>query len=148
MNNKSSSIAVEQQFILTRFEQTTLVFPAHLVFETLLVERSRILPLPFYDSAIVGCFHATGKVVTLISPAQILSVKTNVMSEILTVICLGDSAEHLAGVGILVDQIIGSKVGEQFSRKTSSAQLMQEILFEPKLFANHLFQPQRLSIEQ
>ncbi|PSB04070.1 chemotaxis protein CheW [Merismopedia glauca] len=140
----SNSITVDRRFILTQVDRVTLVFPAHLVAETLLVERTRVLNLPFYDSAIAGCFHAGGKIVPLVSPAQFLGVQTNLMREFLTVVCLGESAEHLAGVGVLVDRLLGSRMGEKLFSMADSDRPTQEQLFEPKLFPKELFQPQRL----
>jgi chemotaxis protein histidine kinase CheA len=132
------------RFVLTKVEEVTLVFPAHLVAETILVERARVLNLPFYGAAIAGCFHAGGKIVPLVSPTQFLGVQTNLMMrEVLTVVCLGESAGHLAGIGVLVDQLLGSRMGEQLLSPP-----MKEQLFDPMLFPQEIFEPQRLRVKE
>jgi chemotaxis signal transduction protein len=131
------------RFVLTKVAEVTLVFPAHLVAETLLVERVRILNLPFYSTAIAGCFHAGGKIVPLVSPAQFLGGQTNLIREVLTVVCLGESAGHLAGVGVLVDQLLGSRMGEQLLSPS-----VPEQLFDLTLFPKEIFEPQRLRAKE
>lgn len=142
------SAIADRRFVLTKVDQTTLVFPAHLVVETLLIERTRVMNLPFYNTAIAGCFHAGGKVIPLVSPAQVLGGQINLMHEVLTVICLGESAQHLAGVGVLVDQMLGSRIGEKLFSTDHADQPTTELLFEPMLFPKGLFQPQRLRMEE
>jgi chemotaxis signal transduction protein len=137
------------RFVLAKVEEVTLVFPAHLVAETLLVERTRVLTLPFYGTAIAGCFHAGGKIVPLVSPAQFLGVQTNLMMrEVLTVVCLGESAQHLAGVGVLVDQLLGSRMGEKLLSTASGDRPIKEQLFDPILFPKEIFEPQRLRVKE
>jgi len=139
----SLSSTVDQRFILTKVDKVTLAFPANLVTETLLVERARVLTLPFYGAEIAGCFHAGGKVVPLVSPALFLGIQINLMREVLTVVCLGESAEHLAGVGILVDRMIGSQMGSQISEAPSQNSSRKEKYFDLKLLEIALFHPQR-----
>jgi chemotaxis signal transduction protein len=141
----SFSSTVDRRFILTKVDKVTLAFPANLVTETLLVERARVLTLPFYGAAIAGCFHAGGKVVPLVSPALFLGVQTNLMREVLTVVCLGEAAEHLAGVGILVERMIGSHVGfPSLQPQSTEAPMTNEIeQFDLALIGRDIFQPQR-----
>jgi chemotaxis signal transduction protein len=135
----SSPITGDRRFILTQVSLVTLIFPAHLVAETLLVERSRVLNLPFYKTAIAGCFHAGGKIVPLVSPAQLLEIQPNLVGEVLTVVCLGESAAHLAGVGILVDRLVGSQMGLPPSQSADR----EMKLFDLDAIEKDVFQPQR-----
>ncbi|MCU0536621.1 MAG: chemotaxis protein CheW [Hydrococcus sp. Prado102] len=141
-----------QRFLLAQIEQLTLVISSELVAEILLIERSQILPLPFYNPVILGCFHHAGQIVPLIATDRQLGIRmTSPTREISTVVRLSESAEHLAGVGLLVDKVLGSQTGDllpveifdsdiYFPATESDAPIK---LFTPQLLSGDLFAPLR-----
>jgi chemotaxis signal transduction protein len=155
MNNTeslvSSSSAEIKQFILTKIERLTLVFPASLVAKILLVDRSQILSLPFYDPIIVGCTYQTGEIVPLVATDRLLGMQQRIMGEVLTVVCLGKSAGDLAGVGLINDRALGSQTQDrlpprlvEISREdVPDNQKETTRLFSLSLLERELFQPQR-----
>lgn len=140
-----SNVVADQRFILTLIDKVTLLFPAQLVVETLMIERSQILSLPFYNPAILGCIHTGGKVIPLLSPAPFLGLPTRLMGEVLTVIHLGESADYLAGVGVIVERMTGSRMGlpslQSQGVDTSTENTIK--LFDLELIGRDVFQPQR-----
>jgi chemotaxis signal transduction protein len=149
-----SAIASAQsssRFILAQLDRLTLVFPANLVAETLLVARSQILPIPFYPSVILGCIHHAGQIVPLVATDQLLGISSTLTREQLTVVRLGKLAEKFAGVGLVVDRFLSSQTSEQlpaeifdsdlyFPATESDATLK---LFRVQLLSGELFLPQR-----
>jgi chemotaxis signal transduction protein len=133
-------IVRDQRFILTQVSEVTLLFPAQLVVETLLIERTQILSLPFYASSILGCVQVGGQVITLLSSAQLLGLKSNLIREVLTVVRLGETAKQFAGVGLLVDQMLGSQTGVQIPQSSSPERTR---LFDLSLLGESIFKPQR-----
>jgi chemotaxis signal transduction protein len=79
-----------QRFILTQLGEMTLVFPSHLVAETLLVERTQILSLPFYDPLVLGCVHSGGQIVPLVDMHLLIGIRMSLVREVLTIVRLGD----------------------------------------------------------
>jgi hypothetical protein len=143
------------RFLLAQIEQLTLIVSSGLVAEILLIERSRILPLPFYNPVILGCLHHAGQIVPLIATDRQLGIRTvSPTREIFTVVRLSQSAEHLAGVGLLVDKVLGSQSGDRLPAEifdsdvyfpaTESDALMK--LFSPQLLSNEIFVPQRWNV--
>jgi chemotaxis signal transduction protein len=140
-----------KRFILGKLEQLILVFPSALVAEILLIERSQILSLPFYNPTILGCIHQGGQIVPLIASHQLFGIQITLREEVLTVVRLGESAKNLAGVGLIVDRIMGSQTEEQLppevfgiSQGEDSNNLSSTLrLFEPRLISSDLFRPQR-----
>jgi chemotaxis signal transduction protein len=139
----TKTFAPDQRFILTQVDDLTLRFSADWVAETLLIERAQIVSLPFYDPAILGCVSVGSQVVPLVSSAQFLGLKTSLVREVLTVVRLGEAAEYLAGVGILVDRMIGSQMGSQVSATFNQDSSRKDIQFDLTLLGTELFQPQR-----
>lgn len=139
----TKTFAADRRFILTLVDDLTLRFPADWVAETLLIERAQIVSLPFYNPAILGCVAVGSQVVPLVSSAQFLGLKTSLIREVLTVVRLGEAAEHLAGVGILVDRMIGSQMSSQVSVASNQDSSRKDIQFDLTLLGTELFQPQR-----
>ena len=111
--SEDAPIQPPEWFILAKLEHLTLVFPSALVAETFLIERSQILTLPFYDPAILGCVHHTGKIVPLLAVYQFFQLKAGSTRESLTVIRLNGKAGDSAGIGLAVDTIVGRELREQ-----------------------------------
>lgn len=141
----------QQRFILARLDQFTFVFPSTVVAEILIVERSQILALPFYDPAVLGVIHNGGQIVPLISMRQIVGIPTGLTRESLTVVRLSDAAGDLVGLGLIVDMTLGIRSPEQLPPDLFSAdQLLGSTnsdpkmrLFQPEILGGHLWQPQR-----
>jgi chemotaxis signal transduction protein len=140
----------QQRYIATQLGQLTLLFPSRLVTETLLIERSRILALPFYDSAVLGCFHHAGQLVPLVVTHQVMGMRSSFTREVLTVVRLSEFAENFAGLGLIVDRVLGSRTEEQLpselfeTQQDSQASLSEAIqVFQPQLLNSQSFQPQR-----
>lgn len=122
-------------FILAKLEHLTLVFPSALVAETFLIERSQILTLPFYDPAVLGCIHHSGKIVPLLAVYQFFQIKAGSTRESLTVIRLNGKAGDSAGIGLAVDTIVGRELREQ---------LPPQLFVQPLAGNMRLFQPEIL----
>lgn len=126
MNTLPVQAEQSERFILGRIEQLTYVFPSTLVAEVLLVERSHILALPFYDPAVLGIIHHTGQILPLISMRQIVKIAASPLSvESMTVIRLSQTAEEIAGIGLVIDRVVGSVNAEQLSESGSQMKLFQ-----------------------
>lgn len=154
----SPDASTADRYILTQVGAQQLVFAADWVAEILLLERSQILMLPFYDPSLLGVVHHHGQVMPLVSMWQILENAAAPMRETLSVVQLGAAAGRLAGVGIVVDRASDNRSRHQFpatlfSPQTTapsehsveqSFQLDESIqLFRPDLLPDHLWQPQR-----
>ena len=141
---------LEQRFILTQIDRFTLVFPSTIVAEILIVERSHLLILPFYNSAILGTIYHDAQIVLLVSLHQILEIPTNVMGERLTTVSLSHTAGELAKVGLVIDRTLGMRSLEELppdlfnvglpDSKSSDPNMR---LFQPQMLPNQLWQPQR-----
>ncbi len=141
----------QQRFILARLDQLTFVFPSTVVAEILIVERSQILALPFYDPALTGVIHNRGQIVPLISMRQIVGIPAGLTGESLTVVRLSDAAGDLVNLGIVVDMTLGIRSPDQLPPDLFSADRLLDStnsdtkmrLFRPELLGGHLWQPQR-----
>lgn len=141
----------QQRFILAKLDLFTFVFPSTIVGGILIIERSQILALPFYNPAILGVIYNQGQIMPVISLRQIVGISAMPATESLTVIHLGDAVDALAGVGLVVDRSLGMRSNEQlppdlFSTEqvpdsSNSEQKMR--LFRPEMFDSRLWQPQR-----
>ena len=140
---------LQTRFILAQLEHITLVFPSTTVAEIFIVERSQTLALPFYNPVLLGIIHHSGQIIPLISLRQAMGFPVGLSVEVLTVIRLGDAAEELADIGLVVDKTLGMRSSNQLPpdlfRKDipnlASKSKMQ--LFEPAILASHLWQPRR-----
>jgi chemotaxis signal transduction protein len=146
-----------QRFLLAQIEQLKLIVSSGLVAEIMLIERSQILPLPFYNPVILGCLHHAGQIVPLIATDRQLGIRTTTPTrEILTVVRLSQSAEHLAGVGLLVDKVLGSQSGDRLPAEIFDSDVYFPAiegdapmkLFHPQLISRDIFIPQRWNAER
>lgn len=146
----NSSISA-QRFLLVRLESETLVFPSDTVSEILPIERSRILNLPFYPPAVIGCIHQAGNIALVVSLRQMLYQKPEPNREILTIIRLSELAGSLAGVGLAIDRVLSSQERSElpadlFDPSDRSPQTVAEDsplrLFQPEMLDAKLWQPQ------
>jgi len=112
---------LQSRYMLTQVGQQQLVFPSQWVSEIMLIERSQVLNLPFYDRMLLGLVHYNGNIVPLLS-AHLLLLKaadqagqSRTLKETLTVLRLSVSVDKLAGVGIVVDHVVASLPLEQLA---------------------------------
>jgi chemotaxis signal transduction protein len=150
----ASSSGSAQRFLLVRLEAETLVFPSDTVSEILPIERSRILHLPFYPPAVIGCVHQAGKLVLVISLRQMLYQRSEPNREILTVIRFSELAGNLAGVGLAIDRVLSSQERSELpadlfnSGDISPPAALENSpmrLFRPEMLDAKLWQPQSYS---
>lgn len=141
INTEASPISLQslqKRYILTRTGNQQLVFPTQWVAQIMPVERSQILTLPFYDRILLGLVHHQGNIVPLISSYILLSetlgqdVRFRERKNTLTVIRLAQSVDKLAGVGIVVEKIVGSFVAEPSP---------EQHIFQLSDLPNHIWQP-------
>lgn len=130
--------ALQNRHILTQVGQQQLAFPSQWVAEILLVERSQILSLPFYDSALLGLIYRQGQVIPLISADILFSkaidqdIQFKAMRETLTVIHLGQATDQLAGIGIVVEEVVSSATAQPLS---------EQRVFQLSDLPSHIWQP-------
>lgn len=146
----ASQTEESQSFILARLEQLTLVFPSTEVASIVIVERSQILALPFYDPALLGIIHHSGQILPLISLRQVMNLTARQATERLTVVRLSDAAEDLADIGLVVDSTLGMRSSEQLPPDLLSTEQLPDLtrqpkmlLFQPSILASHLWLPRK-----
>ena len=138
-----------QNFILAQLEQLTLVFSSTIIASIVIVERSQILALPFYDPALLGIIHHSGQILPLISLRQVMGLPARQATERLTVIRLSDAAE-VADIGLVVDSTLGMRSSEQLPPDLLSTEQLPDLtrqpkmlLFQPSILASHLWLPRK-----
>lgn len=136
--------AWQERYLLSWIGQQRLVIPSQWVSEIIVVERTCILPLPFYDSMLLGVVHHEGQIVPLItlwnSPIQFAQAQR--FRETLSAIRLGAAVGELAGVGLVVDQISGTLTHEQLMQLQQSSASMPVQLFQPEAISPRIWHPQ------
>jgi chemotaxis signal transduction protein len=147
--NLVNSIGSINRYILASFGDKVLVFADIFVAEIMLVERTFILPLPFFVPSLIGLAHHQGRLTPLLSLARLLKDPNTLIPEIVSVVCLktdsgNPDAEDVAGAGLVVDRVVGSVSPDQFAdliRQDSGRYLTLEQLL-PQIPA-HIWQPKR-----
>ena len=112
-------IAPSNRYILAKVGDRTVTFPDLLVSEIIIIDRSAILALPFYTTAIVGVIHHQAQVMPLLLLQLVLEERSALIKESLTIVRLSKLADdlsdqHLSGVGIIVDRVIGSLTTDEY----------------------------------
>ncbi len=131
--------ARESRHILTQVGDQKLAFPPAWVGEVMRVEQAGILPLPFYSTTILGVVNHQGEIVPLIvAQAAVFKQTERPMRETLTAIRLSQAAGSLAGIALVVDQVIGNISSEQLSAQRSEIRL-----FQPQDISKDIWQPRR-----
>lgn len=136
---------LSDRFILAQVKSSTLVIPAGWVSEIFQVQRSQILPMPFYNSSVIGLTHQGGRVLPLLSASSLLSTEVDALRETTMVIKLSDAAGALTQVGLVVDRIVGSQTRADLPSSvwTEAAQSGQPmVLFRPEQVDSTVWQPQ------
>ncbi|MBD1868938.1 chemotaxis protein CheW [Leptolyngbya sp. FACHB-671] len=150
----TTSPSLQDRYILTQVGDQQFAFPSVCVAEILLIERSQILALPFYDAAILGVVHNHGRIVPLVEIQRLFKKTSGLMRETVNVVQLSQETEHLAGIGIVVDQILDNRSPGQLPDDmlsvaasklsgTVSPPVQGSIqLFRPELLSDRLWTPQ------
>jgi chemotaxis signal transduction protein len=150
----STPPSLQDRYILTQVGDQQIAFPSVCVAEVLLIERSQILALPFYDAAILGVVHQHGRIVPLVEIQRLFRKTSGLMRETVNVVQLSQEMEHLAGIGIVVDQVLDNRSRGQLSDEAfelaasvaapvASAVVAGSIqLFRPELLSDRLWMPQ------
>lgn len=148
--NPVLSPSLQDRQILTQIGDRRLAFPSSWVTEILLIERSQILNLPFYDPVILGVVHHHGQIIPLIAIQRVFEGTVKALRETISVVQLSIAAGDLAGVGIVVDRALESQISETPLTEPPSwaaARQLGEslIFFQPTILSDRLWQPQRWS---
>lgn len=146
-NSTINTSKIQDRFILVQLDEVKLLFSTNLVMEILIIEANKLLLLPFYPQGVLGCVQNRGQIIPLISLYHLLWGKAQLSKEKLKIVRLNENAGTLRGVGIVVDQLLGSQDSEQFlpfldncdSLETLKQQKMG--IFNPKLIPEHLWHP-------
>lgn len=134
--NQSQSIP-ETSYFLTQVGSRRFAFPADEVSEVMLVERSKVLRLPFYHPALVGVVHSHGQLVPLVGMQVLLdNAVGNATKEVFNAMQLNDRSPA-AGVALIVDQLMGSCTSEQLQLDSTIEP------FRPEILLPELWQPRR-----
>ena len=145
--NPVLSPSLQDRQILTQIGDRRLAFPSSWVAEILLIERSQILNLPFYDPIILGVVHHHGQTIPLIAIQQVFEGTVKALRETISVVQLSMAAGDLAGVGIVVDRALESQISETSTESPSWAAAVQPteslIFFRPTILSDRLWKPQR-----
>jgi chemotaxis protein histidine kinase CheA len=138
--------ATTTRLILTRVADKTLAFPTTWVSEIFQTDRKQVLPMPFYGPLMLGMLHHNSQVVPLILGDRLLGNLSATVKETLTVIKLSRTVNELAGVGIVVEQLLGSNQANEmdFAHSITAPDAKgQTIVFNADLIPKTLWQPQR-----
>lgn len=136
-DNDNEYSSWQENYIITGLGSKSLAFPARWVDDILVIERSQILPLPFYDSQVVGMLHHQGKLVPLVLAGKLGKDQNRwLLKRNLVVVRLNENITNLAGVGVVVERVIKSMRPEE---------LTDENLFQQALIPQTIWQPERWS---
>jgi hypothetical protein len=115
-----------------------------LVLEVVIVERDKLLKLPFYNDAILGCIHHEGEIITLISLKEIFGTKGEQFRTKITLIKLSKFVEGLGEVGIVVDRILARKNRNELPEALFLSSENGDLrLFSPEILKSEIWQPVR-----
>ena len=140
--------ATNTRLILTRVADITLAFPSAWVSEIFQADRKQVLPMPFYGALVLGVLHHNSQVVPLLLGDRLFGNPATALKETLMVIQLSQAAGELAGVGIIVEQLLGSNQTSEVTfdslpNGSATPAKGQTILFNADLIPQALWQPQR-----
>lgn len=117
--------------ILTQCAGRTLFFPTSWVLDIIVVERSKILRLPFYAEALLGVAHYQTKVVPLVTIGHSTTAGFKPTQSSLMAVRLGEATGSLNGVAVVVDQLLGhangNAMGDRFQLSDIPPDLWQAL---------------------
>lgn len=126
----------KNQYILTQVGTRRLAFPSTSVSGILLVERSHVLALPFYQKALLGIVHHQGQLVALVVLQQVLEGSAGQAREVFNAVQLSENTSA-PGLGLVIDRLLGTCNEEQISSSDDVE------AFQPQLLEPTLWQPKR-----
>jgi chemotaxis signal transduction protein len=143
----TTSPSLQDRYILTQAGDQQFAFPSVYVAEILLIERSQILALPFYDATILGVVHNHGRIVPLVEIQRLFKKTAGLMRETVNVVQLSQEMGHLAGIGIVIDQILDNRSRGQLPDEVLgvAASDLSGVVSSPAQGAIQLFRPELLS---
>jgi chemotaxis signal transduction protein len=131
METQTQSLSLRDRYLIAQVGRQKLAFPAYWVKDILIVERSQLLALPFYDPILLGVIYHQNQIVPLVSAKKILA-EDNLWQQTLTAVRLGEMAGNLNGVGVVVNRMTGS---------LTEAELSHERRFEVADLDDRIWQP-------
>ncbi len=134
-DTKTYPLILQERYLIAALGTKKIAFAANLVRDILMIERSQILVLPFYDAACLGVVHYQNQIIPLISTKKVLGItESNLLQSTLTAVRLNDSTEYLGGVALIVDRMEKSLAAEDLS---------EEHKFQITDIPPQIWQPQR-----
>jgi len=130
------------RYILTGIRgsrEQVVVFPDAFVSSIIVVDRSSVMAVPFYDRVIAGLIHHQGAVIPLVILRRVFGELSAMLSETFSVVHLSALAGGLEGVGLVVDRVLSSIPAGQYT--PSSDHLAVDALMAQ--LPLQLWQPQR-----
>lgn len=132
-NITTQYIKQKDRYLIALVKEQKIAFSATLVREILLLGRSQVLQLPFYDRSLIGVVHHQNQIIPLVSGRSIFLEETNKFSQTtFTTVRLNELGQQLTGVGVVVDRMVES---------ISRSELTQEHLFQLTDIPQHIWQP-------
>jgi chemotaxis signal transduction protein len=143
--------------IQARIGSKVVAFPNNWVSEVLLLPQSQVLSLPFYPATVLGVIHHQGLVVPillgqmLLQPTHESSQQVTTLPETLTIIRLSQAVSNAAGVGIVIDQLLGQTNDESINQShgtpnnfVAPAEVVQ---FNPEMISPQVWHPLRYNAQ-
>jgi chemotaxis signal transduction protein len=146
--NAQEALPNYTRYVLASLGNLNIVCPDVFVAEIMIVERSELLPIPFFDRAILGLVHHQGLIVPLVSLKRALLKDKVLVPERITVVRLSDEIEAISGAGLVVDRVISSISSKQYEQmqvanaKSSQFEYMRLESLLPHL-GQTIWEPQR-----
>jgi chemotaxis signal transduction protein len=137
------NIETEERYLVAVVGERKIAFLARWVQEILLIPRSQVLELPFYDPCLLGVVHYQGQIVPLVSGQNIFLQKIQPKSQAtLSVVCLNQFGQNLTGVGVVVDRMVenlsSKDIADNISTSESKSQFTE---FQFRDIPQHIWQP-------
>lgn len=139
-----NALPAYDRYVLVGLGNLSLVCPDVFVAEIMIVDRSELLPMPFFDLSILGLVHQQGAIVPLISLKRALLGSKVLIPEKITVVKLSEEIESIAGAGLVVDRVISTISDQQYETligDTESESMRLESLLP--LLGEKVWNPQR-----
>jgi chemotaxis signal transduction protein len=129
--------APSNRYIVARVGDRLVTFPDVLVSEIMILDRSAILPLPFYETAIIGVTHHQANIMPLLLLRLLMGEQRALITESLTVVRLSKiidelSDKNLGDVGVIVDRVIGSLTIDEYQELNQNSSQLSNLLVESR----------------
>ncbi len=131
------------RYVLAGVGDICLACPDVFVVEILIVDRAELLPVPFFDSALLGLVHQQSEIIPLISLQRVLFGNKSdkiLVPEKIIVVRLSEELEEIAGTGLVIDRVIGSVSAEEYATQSATQTRLEDIV--PR-FEKNLHEPFR-----